>query len=156
MTHICIANLGHHWFRWLVAWPAQSHYLNQCWNIVDWSLWNKHNWNLYIFIKEKTLKNVVWKMSAILSQQQCPGPACRCRGSLHHKVINSYGIGLYKWAGPCILWGFHITTAFASKNDIKYKYFLMFIHNNSKHRNNTIFRACCHNPKHFLDRYCFE
>ena len=25
-----------HWFRWwLVTWPAPSHYLNQCWNIVN-------------------------------------------------------------------------------------------------------------------------
>ena len=27
---------NHYWFRqWLVAWPAPSHYLNQCWNIVN-------------------------------------------------------------------------------------------------------------------------
>ena len=41
VTHICQEN-NHHWFRyWLVAWPAPSHYLNQCWNIVDWTLENK-------------------------------------------------------------------------------------------------------------------
>ena len=57
---------NHHWFRqWLVTWPAPSHYLNQCWNIVNWTLKNKPQWNLngnsYIFIE-----NVVWKMAAIL------------------------------------------------------------------------------------------
>ena len=27
-------------FFWLVAWLAPSHYLNQCWNVADWSLGN--------------------------------------------------------------------------------------------------------------------
>ena len=36
MTHVYVSKLRHHWFRyWLVTWPAPSHYLNQCWNIVD-------------------------------------------------------------------------------------------------------------------------
>ena len=52
-----------------------SHYLNQCWNIVDWTLWNKLQWNLnqniYIFIKENASENAVWKMAAILSRSQC-------------------------------------------------------------------------------------
>ena len=30
------------WFRsWLVTWPAPGHYLNQCWNIVNWILGKK-------------------------------------------------------------------------------------------------------------------
>ena len=38
---------NHHWFRWwLVAWLTPTHYLNQCWNIVNWTLWNKIKWNL--------------------------------------------------------------------------------------------------------------
>ena len=53
------------WFRQLlVTWPAPRHYLNQCWNIVNWSLRNKRKWNLnqnlYIFIQENPFKNV-WK-----------------------------------------------------------------------------------------------
>ena len=76
MTHICVNKAGHHWFRYcLVAWPAPSHYLNQCWNIVNWTLGNKLQWNLnqslHIFIHEKTLENVVRKMAAILSRPQC-------------------------------------------------------------------------------------
>ena len=32
----------HHLFRqWLGAWPATSHYLNQCWDFVNWTLRNK-------------------------------------------------------------------------------------------------------------------
>ena len=31
-----------HWIRqWLVAWPAPSHYLNQWWNMINWTLGNK-------------------------------------------------------------------------------------------------------------------
>ena len=52
-----------------------SHYLNQCWNIVNWTLMNKLNWNfkwnLHIFAQDNTVENVAWKMSAILSRPQC-------------------------------------------------------------------------------------
>ena len=49
------------WFRqWLFAWSAPSHYLNQCWNIVDWNLRNKFRWNPiqtpFIFIQKIHLK----------------------------------------------------------------------------------------------------
>ena len=57
-SHICILSslrpsnaymyqwINHHWFRWwLVAWSAPSHYLNQCWHIVNWTLRNKLQWN---------------------------------------------------------------------------------------------------------------
>ena len=68
--------INHHWFRqWLVAWPAPSHYLNHCWNIVNWTLGNKLQWNfnrnLNIFIQEMRLKNVVCKMASILLCPQC-------------------------------------------------------------------------------------
>ena len=64
MTHI-----------WLVTWTAPSHYLNQCCNIVNWTLGNKLQWNLnqnsYNFIHENAFENVVRKLAAILSQPQC-------------------------------------------------------------------------------------
>ena len=65
-----------HWFRqWLVAWPAPSHYLNQCWNIVNLTLRNKLQWKFnrysYIFNQKNAFENVVWKMAAILSRPQC-------------------------------------------------------------------------------------
>ena len=60
--------------QWLVAWPALSHYLNQCWNIVNWTPVHEIQWNLNpnsnIFIQENAFENVVWKMAAILSRHQ--------------------------------------------------------------------------------------
>ena len=42
-----------------------SHYLNQCWNIINWTIGNKLQWNLnknlHIFIQENVLENVVWE-----------------------------------------------------------------------------------------------
>ena len=53
---------------------APSHYLNQCWNIVNWTLRNKHHWNFNrnsnIFIKENA-EDLVCEMASILSQPQC-------------------------------------------------------------------------------------
>ena len=46
VTHICIGNLRHHWFRkWLVTCLATSHYLNQCWVIINLTLKKKLQWN---------------------------------------------------------------------------------------------------------------
>ena len=51
-----------------------SHYLNQCWNVVNLTLKNKFWWNinqnLHIFIHENAFENVVCEMLAILSQAQ--------------------------------------------------------------------------------------
>ena len=52
-----------------------NHYLNQCWNIVNWTLGNKLRWNLNqnlnIMIQENAFENIIWKMAAILSWPQC-------------------------------------------------------------------------------------
>ena len=52
-----------------------SHYLNQCWNIVNWTLRNKLQWNFNrnynIFIKENALRGVVCEMAVMLSRPQC-------------------------------------------------------------------------------------
>ena len=49
--------------KWLVACPAPSHYLNQCWKIVEWTLRNKLKWNRnrnwYIFIQENAFEYAV-------------------------------------------------------------------------------------------------
>ena len=39
VLHICVS-------KWLVAYSTPSHYLNQCWVIVNWTLRNKLQWNL--------------------------------------------------------------------------------------------------------------
>ena len=77
VTHICFGNLtiigsdnG-----LIVAWSEPSHYLNQCWNIVNWNLRNKFQWNFNrnsnIFIQENALENVVCEMASILSRPRC-------------------------------------------------------------------------------------
>ena len=52
-----------------MAWSAPSHYLNQCWNIVNLTLRNKLQWNFnrysYIFIQENIFQNI-WEMSATI------------------------------------------------------------------------------------------
>ena len=48
---------------------------DQCWNIVNWNLRNKLQWNLkrnsYIFIHKNAFENVVCEMAAICSRPQC-------------------------------------------------------------------------------------
>ena len=52
-----------------------SQYLNQWWNIVNWTIRNKFQWNFYsylnIFVKENAFENVVSEMAASLSWSQC-------------------------------------------------------------------------------------
>ena len=67
---------SHHCFRkWLVTLPAPYHYLNQCWNIVNWTirmkLHHKCYQTLYIFIQENVSKYIIWTMATLLSQPQC-------------------------------------------------------------------------------------
>ena len=72
VTHICVGELGQHWFRkWPGAKKASSHYLNQCWFIVNWTIMNKFQWKLNqnsnIFLQANTFENVC-EMAAILSR----------------------------------------------------------------------------------------
>ena len=64
---------------------APSHYLNQCWNIVNWTLRNKLRWNFNrnskIFIKENAFENVVCEMASILSRPQCVNHFRHCNFS---------------------------------------------------------------------------
>ena len=76
VMHICESESGQHWFRlWLVAYLVPSHYLNQCWVIVNWTLRNKLQWNFnrnsYIFLQENAFESVICKMVVMLSQPQC-------------------------------------------------------------------------------------
>ena len=72
VTHICVGYLT------IIGSDnslSPSHYLNQCWNIVNWTPRNKLQWNVnrnsYIFIQENPFENIVWKLAAILSRPQC-------------------------------------------------------------------------------------
>ena len=75
VPHICVSELGHHWFRyWLVACSVSSHYLNRCWHSVNWTLGNKFQWNcnrIVSFSFKKThMKMSSAKMAAILSRER--------------------------------------------------------------------------------------
>ena len=62
MTQMCVSNL--------TIWSAPSHYLNQYWNIVNWTLRNKFSQNLNrnssILIRENAFEIIVYEMAAIL------------------------------------------------------------------------------------------
>ena len=56
-------------------WSAPNHYLDQCWNKVNWTLRNKKlQWNFYqnsnVLIHENTFENAICEMAVILSQPQ--------------------------------------------------------------------------------------
>ena len=70
--HLCISELGQHWFRyWLVTYLVLTYYLNQCCVIVNWTLRNELQWNFNqntkLFIHENASENVVSKTPTILS-----------------------------------------------------------------------------------------
>ena len=71
----------------IVTWSAApSHYLNQCWNIVNSNIRNKFQWhrktNSNIFVQENAFENVVCEISAILSR---------------HPYVNV----LFRWCQDC-------------------------------------------------------
>ena len=73
VPHICVSESRQHWFiKWLVTYSAPSHYLNQCWVIVNWTLGNKLQWNFnqnaQLFIHENASENIVCERAAILSR----------------------------------------------------------------------------------------
>ena len=62
MPHISVSELDHHWFRlWLVACSAPSHYLTQCWFIVNWTLGNKFWWDLNWEFCHFHIRKCIWK-----------------------------------------------------------------------------------------------
>ena len=73
MTHICVVELSHPCFsQWHVVLPVPSHYLKQCWYIVNWTLKNKSQWSFHqnttIFAQGNAFENCVCEMAAILSR----------------------------------------------------------------------------------------
>ena len=77
----------------VVAWPAPSLYLNQCWHIVNWTLGTKFGEILIaicLFSFKKMhltnsgiLNSPFWRMAAILSWPQCVKDAFRHSCSNH-------------------------------------------------------------------------
>ena len=97
VMHISVSKLCYLRFRLcLVTCSASSHYLNQCWVIVNWTIRNKlqenFHRNSHYFIEQNALESVICKMEAILSQPQSVTDTQRTAGS-----------PLLKWA--CTSWG---------------------------------------------------
>ena len=103
-----------HWFRqWLVAWSATSHYLNQCWDIVNWTLRNKLQWNFNrnfnIFIQKNSFDSIDCGMAAILSQPQCIKVFCTDSVDVHNKQLHSsIWWGWIYWRNWYRVWGYGI------------------------------------------------
>ena len=98
-THLCVSKPYHHWM-------APSHYMNQCWYIVNWTLRKKFQWNFNqnskSFIQENAFESVVCEMSAILSRPQCVKVAATSfrghftsSGHVRPEFINPYSKLLY-------------------------------------------------------------
>ena len=87
LPHICVSEWGQHW-----SYSTTSHYLNQCWVIVNWTLRNKLQWNFNknskLFIHEKASENIVCEMAAILSRGR------RVNRQLHSPGVATLGISL--------------------------------------------------------------
>ena len=76
VTPYAIVKICHHWCRQLlVTCPPPSHYMNQRWFIVDWTLSNELHWNCNTIAHISTLENAleiaVWKIIAISYRPQC-------------------------------------------------------------------------------------
>ena len=57
VTHICVGKLTNFVSdNGLLSGRRQGHYLNQCWNIVNWTLRENLQWNLIGIIEENALK----------------------------------------------------------------------------------------------------
>ena len=68
-----VSEPGQHWFeQWIVAYSVPSHYLNQWWFIVNWTLRNELRWNfnqnIIFFIHKNASESIVCEMVAILSR----------------------------------------------------------------------------------------
>ena len=111
----------------LSLYSAPSHYLNQCWVIVNWTLRNKLQWNFNqntnLSIHENASEYIVWEMTAILSRgrlvntitsakQNTTAPWVYCNSyilciplTMNGFIIERYGSKNY--AKPCFGLYFH-------------------------------------------------
>ena len=73
VPHICVSESGQHWFRkWLVAYSAPSHCLNQCCVIVNGNHRNKLQWNFdqKYFHSKKCIWKYRLRKSGHLNQEE--------------------------------------------------------------------------------------
>ena len=102
MPHICVSELCQHWFRqWLVAFSAPSHYLNLRWDIVNWTLRNKLQWNFNqntkLFIHENASEIIVGETAAILSRGRWLTGALASAGRVLNGELDRFTLKLLSW-----------------------------------------------------------
>ena len=74
MPHIIVSASDQHWFReWLAAYSAPSHYLNQCWVLVNWTLRNKFQWSFNQNTQLLLIHEVHLDISSVKWRPFCPG-----------------------------------------------------------------------------------
>ena len=70
VMHICVSELGHHWFRlWLVACLVPSHHFNQCWCFVNSMLTNKLQWkydNFHSFEDLCSVSDIFYRFNILM------------------------------------------------------------------------------------------
>ena len=107
--HICVSESDEHWFRkWLGAYSAPSHYLNQCLVIVYWKLRHtlQFKQDSNFFIQIDMFQNVVCQTVAIFSRWggrwvQAVSPSRKRHGffvSLHNRKFLNWYIAV-----PCFI-----------------------------------------------------
>ena len=86
-----------------------SHYLNQWWPVVYWTLKNKlqSNFNLELYIQQNVFENVVTKMSTILFKPQCVNSLCttdiiQCHRLNMVQVMACYLMASTYYLNPCL------------------------------------------------------
>ena len=88
MPHKCVSELGLHC-------SAPSHYLNQCWPIVNWTPRNKLQWQLHhrntqLFVHENVFENVVCQSGGHFVQgKTSEWEHCKLRGSYWQAFTNA-------------------------------------------------------------------
>ena len=85
-----------------------SHYLNQCWIIVNWTLRNKLLWNSYqntkLFIHKNVFENIVCEMASVLSRGDELNKQCQrdVRRLASHRYLCYWRVCLF-----IVMAGFH-------------------------------------------------
>ena len=79
--HVSVGESNQHWFKWwLVAYSSPTHYLEQCWVLVNWTIRNELPGVLikmqYASFTKMHLKNIVWEMVVILPRDRWVKISC--------------------------------------------------------------------------------
>ena len=90
MTHLCVGNLS------IIGSDNGLPPGRRCWDVVNWTLKNKLQWNFSrsydIFIQENVFEAIVCEMAAILSRPQCVNMCvCAYAGYIYGPLVMQLG-----------------------------------------------------------------